>query len=224
MGQARVRPTRGGGQHPLLLGVEPDLGRRLARVRRARRVQHVLQPADGLLGLRVPVRVHLGHDHRGDRGRALGEVAADPRRAGADLRARLLHPVGVHLRDQERRGRGRGGRLHPDVRRLHRPGPDPVLQLRGVRDPEQRRRRDPEPPAGRAGRVLPRLRAVRAPVRGADPRDPDRPVRGAGHEPRRVPRRDQVRLHGLGRERSARAARRACPGSGCSSAGSPRAS
>ena len=102
--EAGVRPTARRHRRDPLLGDEPALGRRLARVHRDRRVerQH-LQDRHGDAGrLHLQAVVHLDLDRRRDHLAALREVDPERRCVHALRRARLLLDHGDRLRDQAR--------------------------------------------------------------------------------------------------------------------------
>ena len=86
------------------------------------------------------------------------------------------------------------GDFSPTYAPLHRPRPAAVLQLRRLRAPERRRRRDGGPAARRAGHGAPRLHHGDPDVRAAHPRDRVRAAQVADHRRRW--------LHGLGQGRS----------------------
>ena len=112
VGEALVRALPGWDRGDPLLGDEPALGRRLARVHRDERVEleHLVDRQRHGRRLRVQARVHLDLDRRRDHLAPLRQVDPERRRHHARRRARLLLAHGDHLRDQARR------RMVPDAR------------------------------------------------------------------------------------------------------------
>ncbi len=147
--EARARPPDQRRERDHLLDLEPDLARRHAHDHRRGGVQRVLpQPRQRRVHLRAGLHLVLGVGR--DPVVRRRQVDPDPRRMGADDRARVLLDHGRDLCDQARRARRLGRQLQADLHRLHRARADPVLQLRRLRAAERRGRRDEEPAARRA--------------------------------------------------------------------------
>ena len=91
--------------------------------------------------------------------------------------------------------------LQADLHGVHRARAGPVLQLRGLRVAQRRGRRDEEPAAGCAVHRDPLGDRIDPALRRADPDDPAGAAAEPGHEPGRLHRLDQDRVHRLRRPR-----------------------
>ena len=200
--EARVRTVRGRRQLGRLLALEPDLARRRARDHRAHDLLDLLHRHLGHerpVAVRLPARLHLVRGVGRDPLVQRRQVDPVDRRVRAGDPARVLLPVRPDLRDQARRARLRRGRLQAVLRRVHRGRPGSLLQPRRLRAAERGRRGDDERAAGRPVHDPPRRRPLDHPLRRPRADDPARPADRPGHEPRRLHRRDEDRLHGLRR-------------------------
>ena len=188
-------------QRRLLLVLEPGLDRRRARPADDRGRQHLLlRHLDRRLHLvcRRP-RVHLVQRLVGDPLVRYRQVDPDAGGVVPDVPARRLHDRSADLRDLKRAEPAGGRRLLAELRPLHRPRPAALLQLRGLRAPERRGRRDEGPAEGRAGDGAARLRDGDPDVRPAHPRHRVRPAEVADHRGGRLHGRSQGRLDPLRR-------------------------
>ena len=195
--EAGVGPARRRARLGALLGLEPALGGRVARVRLDGGVVG-LHPPDrhqDRRRLRVQAGLHLDHRHRGDHRPAPRQVDPEPRRDRARRRPQLLLPDGGHLRRRARRPRLRRRRLQADERGLHRPRPAAALQLCRLRAAERRGGGDagsaPRRAQGR-GRGRDRDRAL---LRRPDLRHRGGPALVEGERDRRLPGRREHDVH-----------------------------
>ena len=195
-----------------LLDRVPDLAGRIPHHYRPDRVRRVLRAARGRLALSLRARLHLDRDSRGDRPDLEGEARCGERRGGAGPPPHLFHRDRGPVRARARRPRFRPRPLLAHLGRVHRRRSRSLLQPHRLRASVRGGRRDAQPSAGRPCLHRPGGSAHACALHRAHRRDPCGRAFRTDHEPDRLHRRDEERLHGVRRSRVSRRNGRAVRG------------